>query len=82
MPGWVTGNFFFSRLKVNVSCLRRPGAVRAQPCSIFQFDELSNLYTDENNFERNSKLFSFMFVYWAFYTFYWLKSLKYFIQSK
>ena len=43
---------------------------------------ISNLHTDENNFERNSKLFSFMFVYWAFYTFYWLKSLKYFIKSK
>ena len=31
--------FFFSRPKVNVSCLRQPGAVRAQPCRIFQFDE-------------------------------------------
>ena len=31
MPGQATGNFFFSRPKLNVSLLRRPGAVRAQP---------------------------------------------------
>ena len=34
-------------------------------------------HTDENNFENNSKTFDCMFVFLAFYTFYWLKSLKY-----
>ena len=38
-----------------------------------------NLHKDENNFERNSKLLDFIFVFLAFYTFYWLKTLKYFI---
>ena len=41
-----------------------------------------DMIPDENNFNRNSKLFTFMFVFLAFYTFYWLKFLKYFIKSK
>ena len=36
-----------------------------------------DLHTDENKFENNSKPFDCMFVFLAFYTFYWLKSLKY-----
>ena len=34
-------------------------------------------HTGENNFENNSKTFDCMFVFLAFDTFYWLKSLKY-----
>ena len=37
-------------------------------------ETIGNLHTDEKNFERNdSKLFDIMFVFVAFYTFYWLK---------
>ena len=41
-----------------------------------------HMIPDENKFDRNSKLFTFTFVFLAFYTFYWLKFLKYFIKSK
>ena len=41
-----------------------------------------HMIPDENNFDRNSKLFTFTFVFLAFYTFYWLKFLKYFTKSK
>ena len=41
-----------------------------------------HMIPDENNFDCISKLFTFMFVFVAFYTFYWLKFLKYFIKSK
>ena len=41
-----------------------------------------HMIPEENNFDRNSKLFTFTFVFVAFYTFYWLKFLKYFIKSK
>ena len=41
-----------------------------------------HMIPDENNFDRNSKLFTFTFVFVALYTFYWLKFLKYFIKSK
>ena len=44
--------------------------------------KVGDLHTDRNNIELNSKLFDFAFVFAAFYTFYWLKSLKYFIKSK
>jgi len=45
-------------------------------------ERTGNLHTDENNFERNSKPFDFIFAFLTFHTFYWLKSLKYFIKSK
>ena len=41
-----------------------------------------HMIRDENNFDHNSKLFTFTFVFVALYTFYWLKFLKYFIKSK
>ena len=41
-----------------------------------------HMIPDENNFDCNSKLFTFTFVFLAFYTYYWLKFLKYFIKSK
>ena len=41
-----------------------------------------HMIPDENNFNCNSKLFTFMFVFLAFYTSYQLKFLKYFIKSK
>ena len=41
-----------------------------------------HMIPDENNFDRNSKLSTFTFVFVAFYTFYRLKFLKYFIKSK
>ena len=40
-----------------------------------------HMIPDENNFDGISKLFTFTFVFVAFYTFYWLKFLKYFIKS-
>ena len=45
-------------------------------------ETIGNLHTDENNWKLNLKSFNFMFVFLAFYTFYSLKSLKYFMKSK
>ena len=44
-------------------------------------ERVGDLHTDRNNIEHNSKLFNFPFVFLAFYTFYWLTSIKYFIKS-
>ena len=40
-----------------------------------------HMIPDQNNFNCNSKLFNFMFVFLAFYIFYQLK-INYFIKSK
>ena len=41
-----------------------------------------NLHTDQNNVQRNSKQFDFVFVFPALDTSYWIKTLQYFLESK
>ena len=63
--------------EANQKVIKNPGYFRLME----RIGDLHMIH-DENNFNRNSKLFTFMFVFLAFYTFYWLKFLKYFIKSK
>ena len=64
--------------------MKRSKSKSSKKARIFQSHEKDGhyLHTDENNFEGILKPFDFMFVFLAFYTFYWLKSLKHFLKSK
>ena len=41
-----------------------------------------NLHTQQNNLQRNSKQFDFVFVFLALDTSCWIKTLQYFLESK